>query len=349
MSKDALISGCCETPGLAEPMRSIQVPPEPLPRGVSVVVPVYNGQQTLDELVERLVKVLPSCAEEFEIVLVNDGSRDESWATICRLASRFDCVEGLCLMRNYGQHNTLLCGVRAARFDTIITMDDDLQHPPEEIPKLVQALAEGNDLVYGRAVTLPHSWMRNLASSLTKSVVSRLIRNQQFKHLCAFRAFRTHLRHAFANFQGPQLSLDLLLSWGTNKIGSTRVVHRPRAAGKSNYNLVKLIDQTLVVVTAHSTLPLRLASVLGFAMTLIGVFLMAYVVVRYLVQGSAPGFPFLASTIAIFGGVQVFILGIIGEYLARIYNRSLDRPTYVVSAKSSDSVSIREESAKVHA
>src|SRR6266704_6957779 len=118
-------------------------------RSISVVTPVYNGEASVGELCRRLAEVLPRISAEYEIILVNDGSRDRSWETISELSSRFATVRGLNLMRNYGQHNALLCGIRAAKYDVIVTMDDDLQHPPEEIPRLLAALAQGYDVVYG--------------------------------------------------------------------------------------------------------------------------------------------------------------------------------------------------------
>jgi undecaprenyl-phosphate 4-deoxy-4-formamido-L-arabinose transferase len=225
-------------------------------------------------------------------------------------------------------------------------MDDDLQHPPEEVPKMLETLRDDCDVVYGCPIEMSHSISRNFASWITKSIVSRIIRNRQFKHLSAFRAFRTRLRHAFSDFQGPQLSFDLLLSWGANTIVSAEVKHQPRRSGKSNYNLLKLIDHTLVLLTSYSTIPLRIASILGFLVTALGLFIMFYVIVRYFAAGSLPGFPFLASTITIFGGAQMLILGVIGEYLARMYNRSLDKPTYVVLAKSTQK---GDEVSKEHA
>ena len=122
----------------------------PVRHSISVVSPVYNGEASIAELCRRLSEILPQIATEYEIILVNDGSRDGSWETISELSSRFATVRGLNLMRNYGQHNALLCGIRAAKYDVIVTMDDDLQHPPEEIPRLLEQLEHGFDVVYGR-------------------------------------------------------------------------------------------------------------------------------------------------------------------------------------------------------
>jgi undecaprenyl-phosphate 4-deoxy-4-formamido-L-arabinose transferase len=297
---------------------------------ISVVIPVYNGQHTVAELVERLGKVLPAVSDAYETILVCDGSPDNSWPVIEQLAARYAWVRGIDLMRNYGQHNALLCGVRAARYEIIVTMDDDLQHPPEEIPVLLAKLAEGYDVVFGVPKKLPHSWWRNLTSTITKKVVGYVMGYQSIRDISSYRVFRTHIRKAFENYRGPDLLLDVLLTWGTNRFGIVPVEESPRMVGKSNYNLANLVKMALTLLTGYTTVPLRFASILGFLFTLFGLFVLIYVLVTYFTVGSIPGFSFLASTIIIFSGVQLFALGIIGEYLARIFDRSYGRPTYQV-------------------
>ncbi len=319
---------------------------EDLLPGVTVVVPVYNSEQTLGELVAQLAAVLPACGEHYELILVNDGSRDASWQVVRRLATTYAWVRGINMMRNFGQHNAILCGLRAAACDTIVTMDDDLQHPPAEIPKLLARLGEGHDVVYGTPQDMPHSWWRNLTSSVTKGAFALATGNHNIKAINAFRAFRTHLRNAFTDFRSPQLQIDVLLSWGTAKFATTPVRQEPRKMGRSNYTFIKLFNHTLSLLTGYSTAPLRLASLVGFAFTFLGVLVLMYAVGRALIGEHVPGFPFLASLISIFSGIQLFILGILGEYLARVFNRCSERPPYVMSetidgwpARSSDSLS----------
>jgi len=297
---------------------------------LSIVVPVYNGAETISELVMRLNRVLPTLSEKYEVILVNDGSLDQSWAEITRLADGYAWVRGINLMRNYGQHNATLCGIRAARFDVTVTMDDDLQHLPEEIHKLLDKLVEGFDVVYGVPRKMPHSWWRNLFSYLIKRGMALVIRVKNVHDFAAFRAFRTSLRQAFRGYQNPNVLVDALLSWGTTRFTTVQVEELPRSSGRSNYNFARLFEYSMVVLTGFSTLPLRLTSLLGFAFTIVGILLFLYVVGVYFVAGSVPGFPFLASAISIFSGVQMFALGIIGEYLARIFDRSMDRPPYIV-------------------
>jgi glycosyltransferase involved in cell wall biosynthesis len=298
---------------------------------LSVVVPVYNGEKTITPLVERLERVLPGRCAAYELILVCDGSPDGSWQVIEQLAARFKWVRGIALMRNYGQHNALLCGIRAARYELIATLDDDLQHPPEELPVLLARLEEGYDVVFGVPRKLPHDAWRNLTSVLTKYAVAYVLGVKSMRDISSYRVFRTDLRRAFEDYQGPDLLLDVLLTWGTTRFATVAVEEAPRMIGRSNYDLRKLVQMALTLLTGYTTLPLRFASILGFVFTILGGFVLIYVLVTYFVLGSIPGFSFLASAIIIFSGVQLFALGIIGEYLARIFDRSFGRPTYRVS------------------
>ena len=190
---------------------------------ISVVIPVYGGSRTLPALVERLGIVLPQMGGEFEVLLVNDGSPDESWDIIEGLVEQYLWVRGINLMRNYGQHNATLCGLRAARFEITVTMDQDLQHPPEEIPALLSKLNEGFDVVYGAPRKLPQGLMRNLLTANIKRLLARVMGVPSVRNISAFRMFRTKLRDSFVNFQSPTLILDVLLSWGTMRFTSVHV------------------------------------------------------------------------------------------------------------------------------
>jgi undecaprenyl-phosphate 4-deoxy-4-formamido-L-arabinose transferase len=235
------------------------------------------------------------------------------------------------LMRNYGQHNALLAGIRAARHPIVVTLDDDLQNPPEEIPKLLARLGEGYDVVYGDFEQRQFGLWRNLATRVTKRALRGAIGSDAASRVSAFRAFRTDLREAFAGFEGPYVSIDVLLSWGTTRFGAVTVEHHARTEGQSSYGFGKLATHALNVLTGFSTRPLRFASLVGVAFTLFGVLILVLVLVRYFVDDTAPvGFPFLASVIAIFAGAQLLTLGIIGEYIARMHMRLMDRPTYAV-------------------
>ena len=296
----------------------------------SVVIPVYRGEATLVPLVGRLARVLPSVAKSYEVVLVNDGSPDQSWTVIEQLSKAYPWVRGINLMRNYGQENATLCGIREAQYEVIVTMDDDLQHGPEELPRLIAKLEEGFDVVYGVPRLRRQNPWKSFMSALVKLVVSSVMGVRAIRDISSYKAFRADLKRAFEAIAGSDVLIDVLLSWATTRFASVEIEEAPRTVGKSNYSVLKLVKVSLLVLTNYTTIPLRFASILGFLFTILGFFALIYVVAVYFIDGSIPGFPFLASTIIIFSGVQLFALGIIGEYLARIFGRSSGRPPYVV-------------------
>jgi undecaprenyl-phosphate 4-deoxy-4-formamido-L-arabinose transferase len=303
--------------------------------GLSVVIPAYRSAATLPAVVEELFGVLPELTPEFEIILVDDGSQDGTWSAIQDLAARYPQVRGIELMRNYGQHNAILCGIQTCSYPVTVTMDDDLQHPAAEIPRLLEVLVGEYDVVYGTPVAEQHELWRAMASRFTKLALRSSMGVETAQKVSAFRAFRTQVRDAFPQRPHAFVSIDVLLTWASSRFAAVRVDHRPRPSGDSNYTVLKLIRHALDMLTGFSTLPLQFASGLGFALTGFGVLILLFVVVRYLLSGtSLPGFPFLASIIAIFSGAQLFAIGIVGEYLARMHFRLMERPSFVVRSTS---------------
>ncbi|NOQ23244.1 MAG: glycosyltransferase [Candidatus Aegiribacteria sp.] len=298
---------------------------------ISIIVPVYNSTKTLKVLHDRLITSVTPLCNRYEIILIDDGSEDASWDCIEEIISNNSAVRGLRLMRNFGQHNALLCGIRKAKSEVIVTIDDDLQNPPEEICKLLAKLEEGYDVVYGTPIKRKQNLWRSISASLTRIALKSAMGVETASSVSAFRAFRTCIREAFSEYNGPFVSIDVLLSWGSTAFSSVPVKHEPRKAGCSNYTFYSLISHALDMMTGFSTRPLRVSSIMGFLFTIFGVGVLLYVIIRYLALGySVPGFPFLASIISIFAGAQLFALGIIGEYLARVHFRTMDRPAYVV-------------------
>lgn len=305
---------------------------------VSVVVPVYNSAATLMEHTSRTVQVLKSVAGDFEIIYVNDCSRDNSWDTIKQLTQINPNVIGLNLMHNYGQHNALLAGIQKARFDVIITIDDDLQHPPEEIPRLLEKLEEGYDVVYGKPAERSHKGWRNIGSYVLKSSLKIILGAEMGKSSSAFRAFRSILRRGFTNFSDAQLSIDVLLSWSAARVTSIQVRHDARKDGRSGYTLKKLFTLTFNMITGYSTLPLRIASTLGLLSSAVGILLFIRVIIlRFIQSHNVPGFAFMAAEIALFSGLQLFAIGVIGEYIARLHFRTMGKPPYAIREEAQSS------------
>ncbi len=306
---------------------------------LSVIVPVYHSHDTLDELIERLDKTLTNFAENYEILLIDDGSRDHSWTVIEKITKERTKARGIQLTRNYGQHSAVLCGIRQAQYEIIVTIDDDLQNPPEEIPKLIKKLNEGYDVVYARPRVEHHGLFRVLASQLSKKVLQETMGAQTASQISSFRAFRCSLRLAFEDYQASFVNIDVLLTWGTDRFASVVVDHQTRATGSSRYTFSQLVRHTLNMVTGFSVIPLQLASLIGLLFTLFGLGVLVYVLSQYLIHGRVvQGFAFLASIIAIFSGAQLFALGIFGEYLGRIHSRSMKKPLYCIRQRTDQKI-----------
>jgi glycosyltransferase involved in cell wall biosynthesis len=304
-------------------------------RSLSFIVPVYRSKDSLEELYKRIIATFGGIGSELEIIFVEDCGGDDSWDVISRLAMLDPRVRGLQMSRNFGQHNALLCGIREASGEVLVTLDDDLQHPPEVIPELLNKLEEGFDVVYGSPMDAKHSLLRNLASQITKFALQSSMGASNARKVSALRVFRTNLREGFSYYRSPTVNIDVLLTWATNRFAAVNVRHESRRHGESGYTVRKLLTHAFNMITGFSTLPLQIASCVGFAFSLFGLFILVYLLCRWMLIGSVvPGFVFIASMIAIFSGAQLLALGIMGEYIARMHFRSMDRPSYVVRRRS---------------
>lgn len=298
---------------------------------VSVVIPCYRSEATLPPLVERLRAVLGPATDAHEVVLVVDGSPDDTWSVARDLADRHAEVRAVRLSRNYGQHNALLAGIATARYDVVVTMDDDLQHRPEEVPRLLAALDDEVELVYGVAVQEEHSWLRSLASRSVKLAMSRGMRIEGARDISAFRAFHTYLRDAFAGVGGPHVALDVALSWATTRAVAVPVTMDQRTVGQSGYTGRTLVAHAVNMVLGYSTAPLRLVIYLGLLCAALGVLLLAVILVQYFSGATTvAGYTTISSLVAIFSGAQLLALGVLGEYVGRIHGSQTGRPAYVV-------------------
>ncbi len=304
---------------------------------ISVVIPVYKSTKALTRLVERVITSLEPIYD-FEIILVDDGSPESTWQFILDIIRREPKVRGIRLGRNYGQHSALLAGIRSARYTITATIDDDLQNPPESIPSLVKYLLDEElDVVYGTPETVKQSWGRRFSSRAIRSLLGKSLGVEMANEMSSFRVFRTGIREAFAGDLGSNISIDALLSWGSSKFGNVKVSHDKRESGSSNYNLRKLLRFSIDTVTGYSTKPLQLASFLGLLTSVFGFGVFIYAVTIPFFRGeSVSGFPFLASTIAIFSGVQLLTLGVVGEYLSRMHFRVMNKPSFFISEESNE-------------
>ncbi len=311
------------------------MPTTRIERGVSIVVPVYGGAAAIEALVGRCADVVGALGAPYEVILVDDASPSPTREIACQVAQAATNVRLVRFARNSGQHAALLAGVREARYSTVVTIDDDLQNPPEEIPQLLARLEKGDvDVVYGYTPQTSHSRFRRAASIGVRRAVSRATGLESLQYLGPFRAFHTELRDGFAGAVGPGVSLDVLLGWSTQRFGHVEVHHDVRADGESGYTLRKLVRFGFDTLTGYSTSLLNVVTALGLASVALGLGILTWVLGRYLIAGaSVAGFPFLASSIALFSGAQMLSLGIIGQYLGRIHMRVQGRPSYHIAER----------------
>jgi len=304
----------------------------PAPPAISIVVPVYNGAATVGGLVAALSAL--AVPGGLEIVLVNDGSPDDSGDVCRRLAAEATVpVTYVEHARNYGEHNAVMTGLRHARGAYVITMDDDLQNPPEEVVRLFLHTRDGgHDVVYTRYAEKRHAGWRNLGSRFANAVADHLIDKPRGLYLSSFRCMSRVVVEGITRYEGPFPYVDGLIMQVTQRIGSLEVRHLPRAVGRSNYTLRRLVRLWLNLAVNFSLLPLRLAVFAGVGMAALGA-LGALYVIWHAVSGDQPqGWASTMVVILLVSGVQFVILGILGEYLGRTFMTGNRRPQGFVRA-----------------
>ncbi|MBU0743247.1 glycosyltransferase family 2 protein [bacterium] len=297
---------------------------------ISLVVPVYNSTATLEELTARLHAVLdPLTSGAWEIVFVNDGSRDESWAHIGRLAAREDRITGINLTRNFGQHNSIMCGIAHACGRYVITLDDDLQNPPEEIPKLLAKIEEGYDVVYGVFEKKKHSLFRNFGSELVQWMYRKTFNTKG--RLTSFRIIDRDIAKRLLEYGRSFTFIDGLISWNTSRIGNTVVEHHARASGRSGYSNRKLLILALNMATNFSIGPLQVATIVGILFSMFGFIFGFYILLKKILMDiPISGYTSTIVTVAFLSGVQLLTVGVLGEYIGRIHINVSNCPQYVV-------------------
>jgi undecaprenyl-phosphate 4-deoxy-4-formamido-L-arabinose transferase len=302
----------------------------PSPVGLSIVVPVYRGAATVGRLVEALSVLHP--AGGIEIVLVNDGSPDDSGAVCRRLAAEatvpLTYVEHA---RNFGEHNAVMSGLRVARGAYVITMDDDLQNPPEEVLKLYDhARLGGWDVVYTRYAVKEHEGWRNLGSRFANGVADLLLDKPKGLYLSSFRCMSSLVTREIAKYAGPYPYVDGLIMQVTQRIDSIEVRHLARMEGRSNYTLRRLVRLWLNLATNFSLLPVRLAVFAGVAMGLLGLVAALFVIGEAMMGETPSGWASSMTVTLLLSGVQFLILGVLGEYVGRAFLSANGTPQGVV-------------------
>jgi undecaprenyl-phosphate 4-deoxy-4-formamido-L-arabinose transferase len=302
------------------------------PYFVSVVIPVYNSADSISSMLKRVTREAERY-KKYEIILVNDGSRDQSWEQIRKGKKAHPNLKGINLSKNFGQHNALLAGIIRANGDIVVTLDDDLQFPPEEMHGLIEVIGRGRwDVAYGKASKERHGVFRNICSHCVKSLTQYLLGVPYGSSISSFRALNSKMARIVAAHRGSSVFVDELLFSGTAKIRLVPVRHEKRAHGKSNYNILKLISHASNLVFSCSAVPLKILKWLGGGAIGLSCTMGLYVLYSYLVYGvKVPGFAFISLSFLFFSGIQIFFLGVMAEYILRIYYNSFHKAPFIIA------------------
>lgn len=305
----------------------------PVMLAYSVVIPVYRSARILPELYERLTRVMQGLDANYEIIFVEDCGPDDSWHVLQALAEKDPAVTAIQLMRNSGQSNATLCGFAQARGRIVITMDDDLQHPPEEIPALIAALGADVDVVMGVPREKKHHWFRCLGSSVMHNFNSILLGKNRNLRFTSFRLMRRAVVDGLLTLRTLSPALGPMINSVTHRIINVTVLHASRKEGRSGYTFRRLFLQTMSNLIGYSMLPLRLLGLIGGIGILLSIGLSIILVIHYLRGGVVPGWTSTILMLLTLSGFNFFAFAILGEYVLRILQRVNATPQYLVRAR----------------
>ncbi len=303
----------------------------------SVVIPVYNSEMILNELYDRLVQVFDNVIKEpFELILVDDASPDNSWYVLTSLREKDERVKIIQLLTNSGQHNATMCGFNYANGDYIITLDDDLQHLPEEIPTLVYAIKSNDsaDVIIGSYINKRHSFFRNIGTNCINILMTRIFNKPYELKMTSFRIIKRNIVESLISLEIDSPRIGSLLLLLTRRIQNVPITHEQRRNGKSGYGLKKLVKDSLDNTLTYSSLPLHFMIFIGFCSSVVCFFLALYYLYRYLFVGiTVPGWTTVILLMLFFFGITLFSIGMIGEYLIRIMKETKKYPQFIIRQK----------------
>lgn len=300
---------------------------------LSVIIPVYNSESTIALLVDKLQQALQGVL--FEIVMINDGSRDNSEKVCKQLAEQFSNVRFVSLRRNYGEFNAVMCGLNWVRGDYSVMIDDDFQNPPDEILKLVETAEKGDhDVVYTYYSKKEHARYRNLGSSLVNWITSYSLNKPKDLYLSSFKLIRKEVVEEIIKYQGPYPYIDGLIFRITRNIGTVQVMHQKREEGASNYTWRKLISLFLNILFCYSSLPIRLFMPIGVGLFGLGFLLLMFLFGQWVIGPDPKGWQVVTASVIFVGGIQCTLLSVLGEYIGKSFMAQSGQPQYVVKFNS---------------
>ena len=299
------------------------------PIKISIVVPVFNSENTVEELVQKIAEALFYI--EYELILVNDRSKDNSWKKIISLAKINENIKGISLKKNFGQDNAIMAGLAHATGEFVVIMDDDLQHSPSDIPKLIEKCKEGHDVCYGYFINKKQSLWKNFGSQLNGFLAQVILKKPKDIYISPFKIIHKSLIEEIIRYRGPFPYVDGILFSLTSNITQIETGHYPRALGKGNYNLFRSVSVFLKHLTGYSLYPLRLATFIGTIVAGLSFLLGIYFLYDYLTHDQhVEGWITLVLLIVFFNGIMLMCIGIIGEYIGRIYLTVTVKPQYII-------------------
>ncbi len=300
---------------------------------VSIVIPVYNSEKTIKVVVKKIKDALFR-KTDYEVILVDDRSKDGSHEKCMDLSKKYSYVKFIALSKNFGQHNAILAGLHYVKGDYIVFMDDDLQTPPEEIPKLIKKIEEGHDVVYANYHSKHHSNLQNIGSRINDIMANILLRKPRNLKLTSYFIIKKYLADEIVNYNGPYPYLGGLILRSTDNIGIVNITHNKRESGKSNYSFMKLLRLWVSGFTNFSVKPLRIAFFLGTLCSATGLVYSIVLIIRKIMDPQVIlGWTSMIIAILLFSGLQLILIGLVGEYIGRMFMVQNKQPQYVIKEK----------------
>ena len=302
-------------------------------RKISFVIPCYHSARTIGNVVRDIVDTVLARSEfQYEVILVNDNPPDDTWSVICEMCRNNPNIHGICFTKNFGQHAALMAGYRKVTGDIVVSLDDDGQNPPQEMFKLIDALNEKTDLVYAKYTQKKRSLIRKFGSKVNDWMVQWLLDKPKELYLASYYAAKRFIIDEMVKCENPFPYIDGLALRSTSEYINVDIVHKERAAGNSGYSIAKLIGLWMNGLTSFSVKPLRIATFSGFCISLFGLVLAVIIIIQKLIlkDSVSAGWPSIMTVVLILDGAIMIMLGLVGEYVGRIYITMNKNPQYVI-------------------
>lgn len=299
---------------------------------ISFVVPCYNSENTIEKVIEEVDTTIKKQEDySYEVILVNDCSKDNVWNKIKQICEKNKNVKGVSFAKNFGQHAALIAGYKYVSGDIVVSIDDDGQIPVDEVFSLIEKIEEGYDVVYASYANKKHSFFRNIGTKLNNFMCEKLLKKPKKLMITSYFAAKKFIIDEVVKYNNPYTYVPGLVLRSTNNIASVPVNHRQREVGNSGYNFKKLLSLWINGFTAFSVVPLRISMILGITISFLGFIYMVYILINKIINPIVPlGWTSTISILLLLGGMILFVLGMIGEYIGRIYISINNSPQYVI-------------------